>query len=319
MQLFHYAKMSATLLLLGVAGCASNIEQESQQAFSLPSHQPTKLSNDQFAFTEGPAWDGSNIIYFSDLNFTDDSLATTHKFHIDTGEFTQFIRPSMQANGLMFDREHKLMAARHQTGDVVKIDTQSKAVEVISGQYQGKRFNQPNDLVMDKSGGIYFTDPTWNPEQPQDARAVYYINAEGVLQRIIDDTDKPNGIILSLDETTLYITDTDSFDVRSYPVLAPGKLDALTLFAKLERKEGYTGTNSGADGMAIDRNGNLFVTTATGVQVFNDKGKAIGVIKLPEAPTNCTFAGQDLDTLYITAQKNLYSIKLNTTGIYFPQ
>ncbi len=328
-------KINTFLVVVGsawlLAGCGESGEQVAREESAAPVEQQevnsqtesnivpagaevTKLSRDQFEFVEGPAWDNKGTVYFTDI--PNNSI---YRYNPVSGEFTRITDNSAGTNGLMFNRDNNLLACEQETGALAEWDTDGNRLGTLVAEYNGIRFNRPNDLVVDKSNGIYFTDPSWSEERPQQIKGVYYLDADGNVTRLVEDMDKPNGIILSPDESVLYISDTDSFDVRAYPVIAPGKLGERMTFATLTHPDDYESHISGADGVAIDVHGNLYVTTRFGVQIFDPQGEFVDLIELPEAPTNCVFSGENLDTLFITARKNVYRIKLNTRGLIFPQ
>lgn len=273
---------------------------------------PEKLSQNQFEFVEGPAWDGEDLIYFSDIPNT-----SVHSYNLETGEFTQVLNDSNGANGLLFNREGELLFCEQDTGLISAYNLSSRNRRNLVNNYQGTRFNRPNDLVMDKRGGIYFTDPSWSDERPQLVKGVYYLNNAGELTRVVDNMDKPNGIILSPDEKYLYIVDSAHYKIRRYTLDAPGVLGKEILFAELAYENMKQASN--ADGLAMDSSGNLFVSYRHGVSVFNSEGKSLGIIKVPEGPSNLEFAGENRNELYITAHTNLYRVTLPVAGLRFPQ
>jgi gluconolactonase len=191
-------------------------------------------------------------------------------------------------------------------------------VRALAGTYEGKRFNAPNDLVVDRSGGVYFTDPHFRAPEPlpQAVTAVYYIAAGGKVSRLIDDLKAPNGVILSPDEKTLYVIPSMQEEMMAYPVEAPGKLGKGRVFCRTKQAEGRQGT--GGDGLTIDTKGNLYIATGLGLQVFNPHGELLGIIALPEAPANVTFGGKDRKTLYVTARTSLYTAPMEAQGHVFP-
>jgi gluconolactonase len=264
-----------------------------------------------FKFTEGPAADAEGNVYFSDI--------PNNRIHkVDTsGKLSTFLENSEGANGLMFDAKGRLLACQGRAGRVVAIDVKTKEITVLADQYNGKRFNAPNDLVVDRTGGVYFTDPAFGKEMAQDKMGVYYIAADGRVTRIIDDLPRPNGVILSPDERTLYVLPSGSPDVMAYPVEAPGQIGTGRVLCKLaQAKEGKP---RGGDGLTVDAKGNLYLTqpALSALQVVTPEGKTLGLIRFPESPANVTFGGKDMKTLYVTARTSLYTAPMNITGHRF--
>jgi gluconolactonase len=265
-----------------------------------------------FGFTEGPAWDGKGLLYFTDI-----PNARIHKVDA-AGEVTVFVEDSGPCNGLMFNAKGELYAC-NMGGELVAWDVATGAKRVLAGQYDGKRFNAPNDLVIDAAGGVYFTDPMFRAPQPlpQGGQGVYYLSASRELTRLIEDLPAPNGILLSIDEKTLYVLPSMSSEMMAYPVEADGKIGEGRVFCKVKNADG--GDRGGCDGATIDEHGNLYLTTELGVQVFSPEGEAQGVIEFPEQPSNCTFGGADGKTLYVTARTSLYSVPMEVKGHWYAQ
>jgi len=274
-----------------------------------------KITTGNYSFLEGVTWTGKNGLYFNDING-----ATTGKLghsvnRLKDGIETTLNNASRNANGMYFDNKRQLLIVcvnQAGAGYIATMSLDGKYKDTIVSKFNGKDFNMPNDLDVDKQGGIYFTDPTWNAVKPQPVNGVYYFSPKKGIILLIDNMKKPNGIILSPDEKTLYIGDWDGIDIWAYDVIAPGIISNKRSFAKLPAS---SGTNSGADGVAIDKKGNLYVTFKGGVRIFAPDGKTISTIPVPETTTNCTFGGPKMNTLYISAGKNIYSIELNTIGI----
>ncbi|MGE0606050.1 MAG: SMP-30/gluconolactonase/LRE family protein [Pirellulales bacterium] len=273
-----------------------------------PTGEIKKLHGD-FKFTEGPAADSRGNIYFTDIP---DSLV--YRWSTD-GKLSVFRKESNRSNGLMFNADGELFSCE-MAGRIVAVAADGQTVRVLADKYDGKPFNAPNDLVLDKSGGVYFTDPHFGAATPlpQGERAVYYV-ADGKVTRLTDDLPAPNGVILSPDEKTLYIVPSLSSEVLSYSVMAPGKLGPSRVFASLKQPEGKE--NTGGDGLTVDTNGNLYITSGLGIQVFTPAGKLLGVIAFPEQPANVTFGGPDGKTLFVTARTSLYSAPMSAQGHVF--
>jgi gluconolactonase len=263
-----------------------------------------------FAFTEGPAADRNGNVYFSDI-----PNQRIHKVDAD-GKLSVFREKSNHANGLMLNAKGEIVACEGD-GQVTAYSPDGNSRRVLADTYGGKRFNAPNDLVLDKQGGVYFTDPWFGPRQPlpQGKTAVYYIAADGKVSRLIDDLPNPNGVILSPDEKTLYVIPSGQAEMMAYPVEAPGKIGKGRVFCTLKQRR--EGGKSGGDGLTVDEKGNLYITSGLGLQVFAPDGKLLGIIALPEQPANVTFGGKDLKTLYVTARTSLYTVPMEVKGHRF--
>jgi gluconolactonase len=258
-----------------------------------------------FSFTEGPAPDGDGNLYFTDI-----PKNRIHRLS-PSGELSVFLEESQRCNGLMVDGRGRLIACQGGAGRVIAIDLKTKEITVLADKYNGKRFLAPNDLTLDRQGGIYFTDPRFGAgANAQETEAVYYISPSGEVTRLIDDLKQPNGIHLAPDEKTLYVLPTGTVGLFAYPVEAPGKLGKPRKFDVV---------SSGGDGMAVDTAGNLYLTqmSLSGVLVVSPEGKRLGLIKTPEIPANCVFGGADFKTLYVTARSSLYAIPMPVKGYHY--
>jgi gluconolactonase len=265
-----------------------------------------------FKFTEGPCADRSGNVFFSDI--------PAERIHrIDpTGKLSVFVEKSNHANGLKVNAQGELVACE-MNGALAAYDPDGKKRRVVTDKFDGKRYNAPNDLVIDKEGGIYFTDPSFSAPKPlpQGKTCVYYVDAKGAVTRLIDDLPNPNGINLSPDEKTLYVFPSGQADMMAYPVEGPGKIGKGKVICTLKQPEGKKGM-SGGDGGAVDSQGNLYITSALGLQVFNPEGKLLGILRLPEQPANVCFGGQYLRNLYVTARTSVYVAPMEVGGRVSP-
>jgi len=296
--------LTATLALLAFSANAAD---------PIPGIGPTgevKKLHTGLQFLEGPAADGKGNLYFSDVQ-------GNKLYKVDPqGELSIFLDPSNHTNGLMCNAAGNIVACE-MDGRLIEIDAKTKAVKALADGYEGKRFNAPNDLVIDKEGGVYFTDPHFRAPMPlpQGVRAFYYRAADGKVTRLGVVENAPNGIILSPDEKTLYVIPSQQAEMLAFPVEAPGKIGAQRTYCTLKQAAGKT--NGGGDGLTIDTKGNLYITSALGVQVFDPAGKLLGIIETPEQPANCDFGGKDNKTLYVTARTSLYAVPMEATGHVF--
>lgn len=256
-----------------------------------------------FLFTEGPAPDSEGNVYFTDQ--PNDRIMIWSV----SGQLSTFMQPSGRANGLAFDNKGFLWACADQKNEIWKI-ARDKSVTVIPSGYDGKLLNGPNDLWPDKKGGIYFTDPFYSrewwdhTEKPQEKESVYYLLPDHkTIIRLADDLIQPNGIVGSADGSMLFVADIGANKTWRYKIKSDGSLSDKTLFC-----------NMGSDGMTIDSKGNIYLT-GNGVTIFDPEGNKTGNIAVPESWTaNVCFGGTDLKSLFITASKGLYMIRMNVSG-----
>jgi gluconolactonase len=293
--------------------------------------------------TEGPACAPDGSIYFSDIPFGKDK-GMILRFDPKTKKTTVFAEDSYKSNGLKFDFKGNLLACEGSDEGgraVVRWDLKTKKRTVIADKYDGKRFNAPNDLVLDSKGRIYFSDPRYLGEEKRELehRAVYRIDTDGKVVEITHEVEKPNGIALSPDGKTLYLADhnngTDKIDtskpapkfgamkVYSFPLgddgLVSGKRKTLVDFKD----------QAGCDGMCVDKKGHIYLTARglkrPGVLVIDPDGKEVAFIPTgpsqPDAkepkgiPSNVCFGrGDESKTLYVTVDKSLYRIPLKVEG-----
>lgn len=261
-----------------------------------------------FGFTEGPAWDPDGVLYFTDI-------PNNTIFKIDSDdELSTFTDASNHANGLQITSEGRLLVCE-MDGQLAAYETASGERTVLAEGYQGKRFNAPNDLVQDSSGGIYFTDPLFRAPEPlpQEIQAVYYRAGDGSVHQLTGDLPAPNGVGLSPDGKRLYVIPSRQDEMFVYDVTAAGRMANRKVLCRLEQPEGET--ESGGDGMAVDVEGNLYITSALGVQIFGENGQPRGIVEFPEQPSNVTFGGYDRKTMYVTARTGLYRVRMPIAGL----
>ena len=290
----------------------------------------------ELTFTEGPKWMNGKI-YFSNMYFDQAWNGNPQKsstVEMDTtGSYKNITQGKMQTNGLYPYKNGNLLVCDMMGHRIVEMTTKGEVVKVIVDKYDGKSIDGPNDVITDTKGGIYFTDPqfTMEPTKFQPGRAVYYVSPDKKITRITAPNEfaMPNGIVLSPDGKTLYInncydneswypvnSEKDNF-IWAYDVKEDGTISNRRKFAKLfltsnvlDRK----GKSSSADGMAIDKQGNLYVATYYGVQIFNSKGEFVGMINLPSFPVSLCFGDPDMKTLYIVSYSKVYKIRTNMEG-----
>jgi gluconolactonase len=265
-----------------------------------------ELVQEGFVFTEGPVGTADGGLYFSDIraNLT---------YYLDPGGKIGVVRRETNgANGIALTRDGELIFAE---GDAKRISKRGRdgAITTLTEGPEGKPLLAPNDLIVDAKGGIYFTDPGPRPVVPGRPTYVYYF-AAGAKQPLLVDgaVARPNGLTLTSDGKTLIVDDTIGETVFAYDVGADGSVKNKRSFAKLH--DIPAGAESGADGMAIDREDRVYITTIAGIQVFDRKGQYLGAIKAGRQGANVAFAGPDKRTLYITAREGLYRVKTLAQG-----
>ena len=277
-------------------------------AVAIEPRGPVREVASGFSFTEGPAYDpDSGMTYFTDI--------PNNKIHrVDAdGNVDVFTDSSNHANGLLVQDGN--LYACEMDGALVVYDLKTKRRQVLAERYDGKRFNACNDLVLDASGGIYFTDPLFRAPQPlpQGVQAVYYRAADGKVTRLTGDMPAPNGIALSPDGKKLYVAPSADETMLHFDVEGPGKLGPAQPLVQVQQPKGKRGT--GGDGMVVDVDGNLYFTTNRGVEVVSPEGVSLHVIEFPQQPANVTFIGPDRKTMLVTARTALYSVSMPVAGL----
>jgi gluconolactonase len=289
------------------------------------------LTGEARPFTEGPTTDKEGNVYFVEQNNN-----RIMKYDVE-GNLTEWLKPTNYSNGMTFDNKGNLIACADELNELWSFDVKTKEHKVIlKGEMDGKYFNAPNDVwCHPTTGRIYFTDPyyarTWWPEARkargmERSQSVYFLEPDtGKVVRLIEGIQQPgepapapgattgqqpdskhflqpNGIVGTPDGKQLYVADIRAGRTYVYDILPDGGLSEGKLFC-----------NSGSDGMTIDAEGNLYLSSG-GIRVFDKTGKAIGGIRVPENPANCVFGGKDNQTLFMTAVTGFYSIKMKVKG-----
>lgn len=266
---------------------------------------PVKAIKDGFDGTEGPITlpDGSLI-------FTETTASRITKIDKD-GKVSTFLENTNATNALAFDTKGRLIGLqRGSKGGKPQIGViHPKGQEaVLADNFNGAPFNVPNDLVVDKKGGVYFTDPAATPP------VVYYIPAGGKAVKATDAVERPNGIQLSRDEKILYVNSGGEY-LRAFDIQADGSLTNARNFAKYQHMQpAGNGTASGADGLAVDSEGRVYVGSNGGVEVFTEQGQYLGTIPFSRKPQNLAFAGPDKKTLYVVGRGAAYKAEMLAQG-----
>lgn len=268
---------------------------------ALVSGEPWDCIANGLGFTEGPVWHPNGMLLFSDI-----PNSRIHRWC--DGRLDVYREPSGESNGLTLDDQGRLVACEHGNRRVSRED--GGRVEALVTQFEAKRLNSPNDVVVRSDGRVFFTDPPYGLTSDSDRElpynGVFTVDASGTVTLLATDFDRPNGLAFSPDERTLYIADTNRYHVRAFDVATDGTLGHGRVFAEM-RDEGRP------DGMKVDTDGRLYVCAGT-LQVFESDGRPLGVIDCPQMPANCAW-GEDGSTLFITARTAVYRARLETRGI----
>ena len=275
------------------------------QQIIAPGTEPEVLGTG-YGFSEGPAADAQGSIYFSDGR--KDSI---HFYELGK-PVTLFVDDSTDANGMMFNSKGELYVCEGAAYRVVAFDVKTKQKRVLASQFDGIHFNEPNDLAIDHQDGFYFSDPNYQHRgqatvMKEDA---YYCSPEGQITRVSTVCIKPNGVLLSPDDRTLYLADSRGEAIYRYDVLGPGKLANETKW--------IAGLAAHPDGMTLDEHGNLYICCGrAGLKVFSPQGEPLGLIELPYA-SNCCFGGPDFTTLFVTSADKFLGIPTKVRGVKPP-
>ena len=271
-------------------------------------------------FTEGPVWRGTHLL-FSDIP---NKRIVCWRRLPEGPELTTYARG--MSNGLTLDRQGRVLAAEHDGRRVTRV-ADDGARTVLAEQFQGKRLNSPNDIVVKSDGSIYFTDPPYavQPSTPGVARpanwwtkpiagkeqpcnGVYRIAPDGTLHLLADDFALPNGLAFSPDESVLYVDDSAHKHIRAFTARPDGTLTNSRVLLNMASEDPGV-----PDGLKVDAHGNVFCTGPGGVWVCRPDGALLGRIVLPELPANLAW-GEDGSVLFLTARTSVYRLPTRTRG-----
>ena len=285
---------------------------------------------DGFTWSEGPVWRPTE----GDLLFSDVPENTVYRW-ADGDGLSVFLRPASRAfgsdtpgetgsNGLILDADGRLLLAEHGTRAVMRLGDHFVR-DTLAARYDGRRLNSPNDLVLHSSGALFFTDPPYglaghdaSPLKELPHNGVYRLDPDGTVTLLDDGLSRPNGIVLSPDERTLVVANSDPERAvwMAYPVAPDGAVgEGSLLFDATD----WVGPDRPGlpDGMAVDVEGNVFATGPGGVLVFSAAGDYLGTIETPKATANVTFGDADGRSLYLTQTDQLLRLRVATRGLGF--
>lgn len=267
-----------------------------------------------FEWTEGPVWFADHQhLFFSDI-----PANRMMRLTLD-GQVSTYRQPSDYSNGNTRDRQGRLVSCQHGTRSVTRTELDGTRT-VIADSYQGKRLNSPNDVIVQSTGAIWFSDPTYGilsdyegytAEPEQAARNVFRVDpATGEVEAMITDFTQPNGLAFSADESVLYVAESGSSHdagvpsvIRSFKLDDTGRILSDDVFATIDRGL--------PDGMRVDIAGNLWSSASDGIHCFYPDGTRLGKILVPEVVSNLCFGGVRGNRLLITATTSVYEIAVN--------
>jgi len=256
---------------------------------------------DGYRFPEGPAWSKDGYLIFSDT-------PSDRLLKWAPGHATEVFRADAHGpSGNAFDADGRLYTCETRLRRVTRTDKKGK-IEVLADQWEGKRLNAPSDIVVSKSGHVYFTDPAFGEQSDRrelDFYGVYHLPPRGPMKLVARPAGRPHGIALSPNGRILYVSNADEHNIRAYDVDHNG--DASGERVLVPRIDGVPG------GISVDEKGNLYVA-ARGIAVYSPEGRPVHVMEMKELPSNCAFGEADSKSFFITARGVVYRVRLDVKG-----
>jgi len=280
------------------------------------------VSGPGLCYTEGPSWVNGKL-YFSSMGYDDRWKAVFERcalVEMDPDGTYRYLNTGMEENGTFPLGNGNLAVCDMHGHRVIEVTLTGDIVRVLADSFNGGQIDGPNDLAVDMKGGIYFSDPQVVPKPHyQPGKLVYYRKPNGEVLCVtkLNEPRKPNGLILSPNNETLYVNSTPdnfmmAFDVKDDGSLSNArKFGIIKLTPEILDRESI---NPQTDGMTIDEMGNVYVTSILGLQIFSPEGESIGYIHFPLMPVNCCFGDEDGKTLYINCNDKVYKIRTNVRG-----
>jgi gluconolactonase len=254
-----------------------------------------------FAFTEGPVWTHQNELIFSDIY-----NSRIMKWN-GTGAPEIYRNFSNATNGNSMDSAGRLYSCVRDKRAIMRQEKDG-SLKVIASQWRGNDINSPNDIVVRRDGHVYFSDPVSKgvlAPQKIGFAGVFHVTSSGDISLVTDKLPRPNGVALTLDGKTLYVADSTQRKIYAFDLDASG--------AATNQRVAISDIPGTPDGLRVAANGNLYIA-CKGIGIYTPAGKLIQLIDFPETPTNCTFGGSDLRTLYVTASTSIYRVQIPDQG-----
>lgn len=257
-----------------------------------------------FKFTEGPFWHPDGYLLFSDI-----PANTIYKWQPGSESASTYISPSGSSNGITWDPvQNRVVVAQH-SGKISAIKDDS--LHVLASAYENKRLNSPNDVAVSSDGAIYFTDPPFGVSEEDkelEINGVYRLKSNGQVELLYDGLARPNGIVFSPDEQTMYVNDLSSGEILSFDVTSDGNVSLPSAFANV----GAASDSGAADGMVVDSEGRLYSTGPGGIYVFSPTGQQVDMIELPVRATNLEWGPDGESVLYISTPNAIYRLQMRS-------
>lgn len=311
----------ASVLIAPVFAGAQAAPSQTKREFKLTVLDPkfseliasgTKLQTmgTDFGFTEGPVWDPKGFLYVSD-----EDKNILYRLYPDGHR--DVVLEMGDPDGNTYDQHQRLIVTASVLRAIIRVDPEKKTYVTLASQYDGKKLNSPNDIVLGPDGALYFTDPTLDlvkgEKQELSFQGVFRLDAQGKVILLTKDLTQPNGLAFSPDGKYLYVDDSKERNIRRYKFnKKDGTVSDGMIFADMKSSD-----RGVPDGMKLDMKGNLYVSGPLGIWIWTPDGKHLGTVELPEASANLGWGGPNYSQLFITANHSVYILQTQAKG-YVP-